>query len=247
MNKLFPCILGLLIIFISCNKSNHSSLIGVWINVHESDNHVFKGFELNENGTVISFGMDTSRYEKWDSDGKQLFLKYKEFKSGNSINLIDTLNIINITHNSLKLEDKKGNIVAFLKNNTIKDIPNYNILDSLNKIDGLNDLQTRIYVGKLYDGKHLNYYNLLIYNLKYSGDGMWRMVVYDVNGNTFILKSGRMYTLRGDAENIDAVTYELIPFNENQSIYFLYMGDKLELLDNKLAKYNYKNNYLYLK
>lgn len=66
-----------------------------------------------------------------------------------------------------------------------------NLQRTIMEIDGLTELVTRMC-------KTDNGSELTIHNYKHCGDG-----VYELNGSSH----GRLYTLRGDVENPDAVVY----------------------------------------
>ena len=65
----------------------------------------------------------------------------------------------------------------------------------------------------------------------------------DEGGNSTYETSGRMYTLRGNAVDKNAVVYQLVPFAEGETVNFLYQQDKLQLLDQELKPIDSKLNY----
>ena len=65
----------------------------------------------------------------------------------------------------------------------------------------------------------------------------------DEGGNSTHETAGRVYTLRGDAVDKNAVVYQLVPFAEGETVNFLYQQDRLQLLDLELKPIDSKLNY----
>lgn len=130
--------------------------------------------------------------------------------------------------------------------------PAVNVLDSLQKRDDLGELVTRVYRGELLAdsiGVDLRTCTLTLYHYEHSGDGVYSFT-QEVSGqcsaastdttrtlNTGTLRNdGRMYTLRGDAQNPDAVVYQLRSFSGEVFLNFLYQRDTLVQLNKKMER-----------
>lgn len=123
------------------------------------------------------------------------------------------------------------------------------ILDSLRKGDALGKLIKRTYKGTItFDhSPRKQRCTLTIYNYEHSGDGVFEMVIRA--GRIPKKLQGRMYTLRGDAQDQDATVYQFILFSAGKSstvepINFLYLGNKLESLD---RNFNRKKEFVFIR
>ena len=208
------------LILASCSSSNNTHLTGNWIEVMPVNRNIVQGITLDADGKAKSIGMATLQYEKWKAEAGKLILWGKSIGNGQTIDFSDTLTIIKATSDSLLLGKDGMYRISYYKVSNIEDVKPFNVLDSLKTVEGLTELETRTY--RTEGGSEL-----IIHNYKHSGDG-----VYELNGSNY----GRLYTLRGDAENPDAVVYQLVPFNGGTMINLLYQGDKLLLLNDKFEK-----------
>lgn len=116
------------------------------------------------------------------------------------------------------------------------------LLDSLHPVAHTTELETRIYDGTLIVESHRKVeFQLTIYNYKYSGDGVYQLIKIKRHDNLQQLSNtnyGRVYTLRSDATNIDTVVYQLVPFDGSSLVNFLYLGNQLLHLNQKLERDN---------
>lgn len=210
-------------ILASCGSSNsNTDLTGNWIEAMPVNRNIVQGVTLDANGKAKSIGMATLQYEKWKAEDGKLILWGKSIGNGQTIDFSDTLNIVRATADSLLLDKYGMYRISYYKVANIEDAKPFNVLDSLKTVEGLTELEARTY--KTENGSELK-----IHNYKHCGDG-----VYELNGSNY----GRLYTLRGDAENPDAIVYQLVPFNGGEMINLLYQDDKLLLLNDKFEKPN---------
>lgn len=122
------------------------------------------------------------------------------------------------------------------------------IRDSLDINKELGDVYERSYTGLLPAASCPGIeYTLDLYAQKGSGDGVYKLnqrYLEAENGKDIDYTTyGRQYTLRGDAKNIDAIVYQLIPFNSADSSFWLVVKDGLKLLNNQLEEPETKLNY----
>lgn len=205
----------------SCGSSNkNANLTGNWIEVMPVNRNIVQGVTLYDDGKAQSIKMATLEYEKWKAEDGKLILQGKSIENGQTINFSDTLTIIRATADSLLLDKFGMYRISYYKVASVEDIKPFDVLDSLRAVEGLTELETREY-------KTESNSKLKILNYKHCGDG-----VYELNGSNY----GRLYTLRGDAENRDAVVYQLVPFHNGKIVNLLYQGNKLLLLNDKFEK-----------
>lgn len=211
-------------------------LEGNWIEIMPANPQITQGITLRADGSAASIGMATLLYERWKAEGDQLILGGKSIGNGQTIDFSDTLNVVKITPDSLTLGKYGMYRISYYKVAEIEETKPFNVLDSLKKTDGLTELQTRNYSGLISDSSATVSYSATIYNYNHSGDGVWKLTLVYPDGDKRVETFGRMYTLRGDAENINAVVYQLIPFSGGADLFFLCLGEKLELLNEKLER-----------
>lgn len=212
------------LVLASCGSSNHDgNLTGNWIEVMPVNSDFVQGVTLEDEGKAKSIGMATLQYEKWKAEDGKLILWGKSIGNGQTIDFSDTLTIVKVTADSLLLDKSGMYRISYYKAANIKDTKPFNVLDSLRVVEGLTELETRIYKA---DGKS----ELTIYNYKHCGDGVYKFD--DSVGCSY----GRLYTLRGDAKNPDAVVYQLVPFNGGDTLNLLYQGEELLLLNSKYER-----------
>ncbi len=224
----------------SCSSSNKTEqmLVGNWIEVMPVSLDIVEGVTLEKDGKASSIGMHTLLYEKWETKDSKLMLWGKSIGNGQTIDFIDTLSIVSITPDSLIL-DKFGKYrITYYKVASLDDIKPFNVLDSLKEVAHTEEIETRQYNGVIPNKSCVEIKNeLTLYNYKNSGDGVYKMTSTYLRPNNEQATDnsyGRMYTLRGDAQNVDAVVYQLVPFKGDVMTNFLYQGDSLQLLTSDL-------------
>lgn len=131
---------------------------------------------------------------------------------------------------------------------TKKSVQGVNITDSLTIISSLGKLEERIFQGTLPAASCSGIeYTLWLYNRQNSGDGVFKLTQRYIEAedgeDMTIITFGKQYTLRGDAEDINATVYQLIPFSETDTINLLYTGGNLELLNSNFERTKSRLNY----
>lgn len=124
----------------------------------------------------------------------------------------------------------------------------YKVIDSLRIDPALGEVRQREYKGVIPSASGCAIeYTLLLYNQPHCGDGVYRLtqryIEADKGKDTLVTTYGRQYTLRGDAVDIDATVYQLIPFTSSKAVNLLRLPDGLELLNKKLERADSKLNY----
>lgn len=234
-------IIAIVILMMSCGSEDGSKKFeGNWIEVMPVSLDVVQGVTLGAEGKANSIGMATLQYEKWKSEDDKLILWGKSIGNGQTIDFSDTLTVVSITADSLLLDKYGMYRTKYYKVASLDDVKPFNVLDSLHSVAHTTELETRVYEGSLPTESSCQLRNkLTIYNYKNSGDGVYVMTSTFMcpNGDTPGSNSyGRVYTLRGDATNENAVVYQLVSFNYTGEYNFLYEGDKLQLLNSDLAR-----------
>lgn len=113
-----------------------------------------------------------------------------------------------------------------------------NIIDSLRVESGLGEVVKRTYEGV----KGKTTYTVNLFYQEYSGDGVFSLDKKGEKADTALY--GRRFTLRGDATDINAIVYELIPYTDAlETTYFLYKDDYLEQLGSNLESINFRLNF----
>lgn len=231
-------IVGLLLGACSGQKARQS-LAGNWIEVMPANPQIRQGITLRTDGSASSIGMATLQYERWQEHGKALILWGKSIGNGQTIDFSDTLDIVKVTSDSLILGKYGMYRIAYYKVAEGNPVKSFDLLDSLRQVEGLTELQTREYSGRIPDQSGLRLpCRLTIYNYKHCGDGVWQLTFGGAEADRSQRPElfGRMYTLRGDAVNRDAVVYQMVPFGGGKDLFFRYLGEKLELLNQNLER-----------
>lgn len=224
----------------SCSPASKMSdkLEGNWIEVMPFSLDVVEGVTLEPGGIAKSIGMATLQYERWESKDSTLILWGKSIGNGQTIDFSDTLKIISISEDSLSLEKFGRYRFNYYKVPSFEDMKPFDVRDSLWRVDHTSEIETRVYNGVIPNQSCVELkHSLTIYNYKGSGDGVYKLTTTFGSFNEKSSSSnsyGRVYTLRGDKENIDATTYELIPFGGGENLYFRYQSDSLVVLNKEL-------------
>lgn len=132
---------------------------------------------------------------------------------------------------------------------TKKSVQGVNITDSLTIISSLGKLEERIFQGILPAASCPGIeYTLWLYNQQNSGDGVYKLsqryIEAEDGEDMTILSFGKQYTLRGNAEDINATVYQLISFSATDTLNLLYTGGNLELLNSNFERAKSGLNYL---
>lgn len=124
MIKLSSCLVSLLILLTGCNQpasqeqktlsepSITKSIQGQWI---EADNAEYiQGFSLEENGLAREIGTHTLTYSAWNLSGNQLLLTGKSIGNGQTIDFIDTLEVIRMD-SILVVNNSRGAQIRYMR------------------------------------------------------------------------------------------------------------------------------------
>lgn len=240
-------------ILASCHTATQrqeNEFVGNWLEVMPANSQFVQGVTLNADGTASSIGMATLKYESWSQKDGKLVLAGKSIGNGQTIDFTDTLEIVELTADSMKLGKGGMYRIDYYK---VAEIPrakeNVNLLDSLKKVEGTGELQTRVYRGTLPAASCPGIvYDITLYNYEHSGDGVFRASLTYLeaeNGKDSRIEfCGRQYTLRGNAVDKNATVFQFVPFDkEEDTMNFLYEGNKLTMLDRELKPIESKLNY----
>ena len=245
-------IVGLGVIVASCSaRYSDESFVGKWIEVMPANPQITQGITIEADGNARSIGMQTLKYEGWKYDGKNLILTGKSIGNGQTIAFTDTLEVVRLDQDTMSLGKHGMYRIDYFRVDSLESLNDngrINVLDSLKVQSDLGQLQTRVYKGVLPAASCSGIeYQVTLYNYEHSGDGVYEMVLTyidaDERGNSTYETTGRMYTLRGDAVDKNAVVYQLVPFAEGETVNFLYQQDRLQLLDQELKPIDSKLNY----
>ncbi len=245
-------IVGLGVIVASCSaRYSDESFVGNWIEVMPANPQITQGITIEADGNARSIGMQTLKYEGWKYDGKNLILTGKSIGNGQTIAFTDTLEVVRLDQDTMSLGKHGMYRIDYFRVDSLESLNDngrINVLDSLKVQSDLGQLQTRVYKGVLPAASCSGIeYQVTLYNYEHSGDGVYEMVLTyidaDEGGDSTYETTGRMYTLRGDAVDKNAVVYQLVPFAEGETVNFLYQQDWLQLLDQELKPIDSKLNY----
>ncbi len=245
-------IVGLGVIVASCSaRYSDESFVGNWIEVMPANPQITQGITIEADGNARSIGMQTLKYEEWEYDGKNLILTGKSIGNGQTIAFSDTLEVVRLDQDTMSLGKHGMYRIDYFRVDSLENLDNderIDVLDSLKVQTDVGQLQTRVYKGVLPAASCSGIeYQVTLYNYEHSGDGVYEMVLTyidaDEGGNSTHETAGRVYTLRGDAVDKNAVVYQLVPFAEGETVNFLYQQDRLQLLDQELKPIDSKLNY----
>lgn len=234
----------------TATQKQKDELVGNWIEVMPVNLQFIQGVTLNDDGTAASIGMATLKYESWGLTDNKLVLNGKSIGNGQTIDFSDTLDIVTLTPDSLKVGKYGAYRRDYYRVTEIPVAPKKNsLLDSLQKADGAGELQTRIFEGTLPAASCPGIvYNITLYNYENSEDGVFKASLTYLeaeNGQDKTYEfNGRQYTLRGHATNPDATVFQFVPFDKNQeTMNFIFEENKLTMLDREMKPIESKLNY----
>lgn len=98
----------------ACTVQTSENLTGCWIEVLPQDMPYIQGMNLMKNGVAESVGMQTLKYRSWKLEGNSLVLEGESIGNGQTIRFMDTLNIMNLGRDTLKME-RRGRQVVFVR------------------------------------------------------------------------------------------------------------------------------------
>ncbi|WP_083380983.1 lipocalin family protein [Bacteroides ndongoniae] len=241
---------GLLASCHTATQKNERDFTGNWIEVMPANPQIVQGVTLNADGTASSIGMATLKYESWSLSGDRLILNGKSIGNGQTIDFSDTLDVVKLTPDSMTLGRSGSYRIDYYRTAEVIVAPQDKaLLDSLKKAEGTGELQTRIYRGTLPAASCPGIvYDITLYNYEHSGGGVFRARLTYLeaeNGQDRTFEyCGRQYTLRGNAVDKDATVFQFVPFDkEEETMNFLFLGDKLTMLDRDLKPIDSELNY----
>lgn len=232
--KKFLFAAGCFLLLASCSGSGQkAALPGYWLEVMPVNREYTQGIYLAEDGGAASIGMHTLRYERWERQGDRLVLRGQSIGNGQTILFSDTLDIVRLDADTLTLE-KFGKYRIEYTRADFRGPDGVSVLDSLAVPSPTSVLDVRTFGGVVPSPAGDVPSSVTLYTYDNCGDGVYLHAATSVSGDVY-LRAGRMYTLRGDVSDQDAVVYELKPFDGRASSYFRFLGDRLEPLDATLA------------
>ncbi len=88
-------------------------VVGAWVQYVKNKNHDFEGFILEEDGTAASINQQDYAYENWKMGDGAITLSWYIAKDKKREK--KNYQIVTLTHDSLVLDDRKGEILTFYK------------------------------------------------------------------------------------------------------------------------------------
>ena len=118
----------------TATQKEEREFVGNWLEVMPVNSQFTQGVTLNADGTAASIGMATLKYESWSlADGK-LVLSGKSIGNGQTLDFSDTLDVVSLTADSLKLGKNGAYRIDYYR---VKEVPvlgkDKALLDSLQK------------------------------------------------------------------------------------------------------------------
>lgn len=254
--KTWTTFVAALCLLVSCHtevQRTEKDFVGNWLEVMPANSQFTQGVTLNADGTAASIGMATLKYESWSLSDGHLVLNGKSIGNGQTIDFSDTLEVISLNADSMKLGKGEMYHIHYYRvaEQPVEAKKTVNPLDSLKKSEGTGELQTRVYSGILPAADCPGIvYNITLYNYEHSGDGVFkaRLTYLEAeNGKDVSLEfCGRQYTLRGNAVDNDATVFQFVPFageKHKENMNFQLKGSDLEMLGRDMKPIESKLNY----
>lgn len=246
-NPLFCVAVAAILLGCTSPTMSPEPFVGMWIETApDVPFNITQGVQLNADGTANSVGMATLQYEKWHLEpDSSIILTGKSIGNGQTIDFADTMKIGLISTSQMVLLRNKTYKIHYsrLENK-------FTMVDSLLHRDpSLGPLVERTFAGQLpgADCPGIDF-TLIIDNQQDSGDGVYQMdmnyLEADNGKDLLCTEKGRLYTLRGDATDMNATVYQLIPFNGKGSTNWLRVNaDSLILVNNQFERPQTTLNY----
>lgn len=225
---------GSLLLLAACTGAPRpeASLEGYWIEVMPVNRHITQGLRMDADGCAASIGMHTLRYTAWERQGEQLLLTGESLGNGRMIRFTDTLDIVHLSADSLTLGKYGMYRIAYARMDSDREVRA--LLDSLRQPSRAAVLDISTYEDESPSGERVGVYAVTLYRYEHCGDGVFRLST-SLGAETGAEHFGRMYTLRGDASDVDATVWQLRDFADSGVWNFRVRGDRLEPLDGTLA------------
>lgn len=104
----------------TATQKEEREFVGNWLEVMPVNSQFTQGVTLNADGTAASIGMVTLKYESWSlADGK-LVLNGKSIGNGQTLDFSDTLDVVSLTADSLKLGKNGAYRIDYYR---VKEVP----------------------------------------------------------------------------------------------------------------------------
>ena len=232
----------------SGSQYDRQQLTGNWLEILPADQPFVQGITINDDGTAASIGMATLQYEQWSLDGDRLILTGRSIGNGQTIQFTDTMNILRLADDTLSLGKGDRYVRDYCRAADHTAELTVNIIDSLKTDPQLGVVLAEQYFGVLPAASCPGVeYTVTIFRQANCGDGVFAASLNyleaeegaDVRFDTY----GRVYTLRGDNTAPNATVLQLISFDGKETMNFLYKGDKIEMLDQKMNRIESELNY----
>lgn len=221
---------GCLLLLASCaGPGPEAPLTGYWLEVMPVNRQFVQGVHLAADGTASSIGMHTLKYTGWLRQDDRLILRGQSLGNGQTLAFSDTLDIVRLDADTLTLEKFGRYRIEYVRTD-FRAADGSSLLDSMQRPLPTSVLDIRTFRGAVPSSSGELPCAVTLYNYDNCGDGVF-LLVKGEDPASAASSAGRMFTLRGDASDRDAVVYELRPFDGSASLYFRFLGDRLETLD----------------
>lgn len=121
MKKFLLLIITNITLLLSCSGNRKDEIVGNWIEVKNGNPTIKQGITIEKDGKAQSINNNTIKYEKWKRKDDSIILSGVNLKSGMPVSFTDTLDIINLTFDSLTLEGKGEYHIKYYRVAEIKD------------------------------------------------------------------------------------------------------------------------------
>ena len=233
---------GSLLLLVSCaGSASYENLPGHWIESMPANSQIVQGIRLDADGGAASIGMHTLRYVGWERHGDRLVLRGRSIGNGQTLDFSDTLEIIRLDADTMSL-GKEGRYRVDYARADFMTSGGYSLLDSLAMPSSGSVLDIRRFGGLVQTLSGDAACTLTLYTYDNGGDGVYRFVT-NPGTDAAAEQVGRMFTLRGDATDENAVVYELRPVEGGATLHFRFLGDRLDWLEGALAPTDASGKY----
>lgn len=233
---------GSLLLLVSCaGSASYENLPGHWIESMPANPQITQGVRLDADGGAASIGMHTLKYTGWERRGNRLILHGQSIGNHQTFDFSDTLDIVRLDADSMTLGKSGSYRIDYVRADfTVGE--GVSLLDSLRCPSAASVLDIRRFGGLVQTLSGDAACTLTLYTYDNGGDGVYRFVT-NPGTDAAAEQVGRMFTLRGDATDENAVVYELRPFEGGATLHFRFLGDRLEWLDGALAPTDASGKY----
>ena len=203
---------------------------------------IVPGMALLFGGDVLNQWNPSITTAVGDMSPEDIFANYgKSIGNGQTLDFSDTLEIIRLDADTMSL-GKEGRYRVDYARADFMTSGGYSLLDSLAMPSSGSVLDIRRFGGLVQTLSGDAACTLTLYTYDNGGDGVYRFVT-NPGTDAAAEQVGRMFTLRGDATDENAVVYELRPFEGGATLHFRFLGDRLEWLDGALAPTDASGKY----